>query len=174
MLKLLMKLEELVTLFELMSGVGSMNARVTTAENNISDINNQMSVNENRLKLLEYKSIDAEARSRRNNLIFRGLSESPDPQSENCEERIQEILRSDLGLEFDPVVQRAHRMGPIKRRRFRIVGQRANVGQRQDPPPPRPIIVCFRDYKDVLVILENAHKLRGTTIGINLKISQKK
>ena len=66
-----------------MSGVGSMNARVTTAENNISDINNQMWVNENRLELLEYKSIDAEARSRRNNLIFRGLSESSDPQSED-------------------------------------------------------------------------------------------
>ena len=77
------------------------------------------------------------------------------------EERIQEILRSDLGFDFDPVVQRAHRMGPIKRCHFRI------VGQRQDSPLPRPIIVCFRDYKDVLVILENAHKLRGTTIGIN-------
>ncbi|KAH3836713.1 hypothetical protein DPMN_110086 [Dreissena polymorpha] len=34
-----------------------------------------------RLKLLEYKSIDMEARSRRNNLIFSGISEHRD---ENC------------------------------------------------------------------------------------------
>lgn len=56
--------KKLVTLFELMSGVGSMNARVTTAEDNISEITNQMSLNEKRIKLLEYKSIVAETRSR--------------------------------------------------------------------------------------------------------------
>ena len=33
---------------------------------------------ENRLKLLEYKSIDIESRSRRRNLIFWDITESPD------------------------------------------------------------------------------------------------
>ena len=112
--------EKLVALFELGLRASSMNARVTTAENNISHINKQMSFNENRLKLLEYKSIDAEARSRRNNLIFRGVGESLNPDSEDCEEKIREILRNDLRLDYDPVIQRAHRLGPINRRRLYI------------------------------------------------------
>ena len=115
--------EKLVALFELGLNASSMNARVTTAENNISHINKHMSFNENRLKLLEYKSIDAEARSRRNNLIFRGVGESLNPDSEDCEEKIREILRNDLRLDYDPVIQRAHRLGPINRRRRRTVGQ---------------------------------------------------
>ena len=32
---------------------------------------------QNRLKLLVYKSIDIESRSRRRNLIFRGINEQP-------------------------------------------------------------------------------------------------
>ena len=31
----------------------------------------------------------------------------------------------------------------------------------------RPIIVNFRDYEDVEIILENAKKLKGTNFGIN-------
>lgn len=34
-------------------------------------------------------------------------------------------------------------------------------------PAPRPIIVCFRDYKDVGLILGQAYLLKGTTYGIN-------
>ena len=36
---------------------------------------NQQSATVDQLKLLQYKSIDIEARSRRNNLLFRGIPE---------------------------------------------------------------------------------------------------
>ena len=46
-----------------------------------------MDQNEKRLKLLEYKSIDAEARNRRHNLILRGF---PDTLGEeDCEAKVK-------------------------------------------------------------------------------------
>ena len=44
----------------------NIRSRVTAVENVIRSQNN-------RLKLLEYRSIDLEARSRRNNLLFKGI-----------------------------------------------------------------------------------------------------
>ena len=51
-----------------------LNSRMTQAETVIRSHND-------RLKLLEYKSIDIEARSRRNNLLFKGLAKERD---DNC------------------------------------------------------------------------------------------
>ena len=64
--------EKLVKLFELMTTTNAMNARVISLENNVQKVNRHVSSNTDRLKLLEYKSIDSEARNRRNNLVFRG------------------------------------------------------------------------------------------------------
>ena len=104
-----------VTLFELMSSVGTIDARMTTVENNVHNMNKQMSSNMNRLKLLEYKSIDSEARNRRNNLIFRGIPETN--EIENCESIIHNFVRERLGLDIIPVIQRAHRLGNPRRQR---------------------------------------------------------
>ena len=68
---------------------------------------------------------------------------------------INEKLGLDAGNMF---VQRAHRLGALKRRRYRGANSRPN---------PRPIIICFRDYNDVEAILANAFKLRNTNLGIN-------
>ena len=114
----------------------------------------------NRLKLLEYKSIDSKARNRRNNLIFRGIPETN--ENENCESIIHNFVRDRLGLDIIPVIQRAHRLGnPRRQRRF----MRGNI--RDQSQPPRPIISCFRDYGDIEVILGNATKLKNTLFGIN-------
>ena len=150
----------LVYFYELMSSVGTIDARMTTVENNVHNMNKQMSSNMNRLKLLEYKSIDSEARNRRNNLIFRGIPETN--EIENCESIIHNFVRERLGLDIIPVIQRAHRLGnPRRQRRF----IRGNI--RDQSQPPRPIIACFRDYGDIEVILGNAAKLKDTPFGIN-------
>ena len=57
----------------------------------------------------------------------------------------------------DVCIQRAHRIGS-----FRPAWRRPFM-----PRNPRPIIICFRDYKDVVRILGNAYKLRDTNYGIN-------
>ena len=50
------------------------------------------------LKTLAYKSIDLEARSRRNNLIFWGLAENV---RENCFAVIRDFIKNELDLDAD-------------------------------------------------------------------------
>ena len=94
------------------------------------------------LRTLAYKSIDLEARSRRNNLLFWGLSEN---YNENCFSVIREFIKHQLGLDADNMyLERAHRLGPRR------------IGQRN---PKRPIIVNFRDYCDTDIIMNHANRL---------------
>ena len=106
--------------------------------------------NTDMLKTLAYKSIDIEARSRRNNLIFWGLVEN---RNENCFALIRQFIKNELDLDADNMyLARAHRLGPVKK----FVGLRK-----------RPLIVNFRDYCDTQSIMSNAHLLRGTPFSVD-------
>ena len=106
--------------------------------------------NTDMLKTLAYKSIDIEARSRRNNLIFWGLIEN---RNENCFALIRQFIKNELDLDADKMyLARAHRLGPVKK----FVGLRK-----------RPLIVNFRDYCDIQSIMANAHLLRGTPFSVD-------
>jgi hypothetical protein len=94
-------------------------------------------------RALAYKSIDLEARSRRNNLIFRGLTEN---RQENCFSMIREFLESKLDIDAREIyITRAHRLGG------RIHGKNFNK---------RPIIVNFRDYGDIEYIMDRVYMLK--------------
>jgi hypothetical protein len=98
-----------------------------------------------RLKTFEYCSIDVEARSRRNNLIFRGIHEAQ--TSEDCYELTKAFLKDNLHIDPDSIcIQRAHRLGAFAHGKY------------------RPIVVCFRDCRDVENILSCAYKLKGKKI----------
>ena len=101
------------------------------------------------LKTLAYKSIDLEARSRRNNLIFWGFVEIP---NENCFAIISGFLADRLNLNPQNIyISRAHRLGPRK------------IGIRN---PRRPIIVNFRDFCDTEMIMDRVHLLRNTPYSV--------
>lgn len=153
--------DKLVKLFELMTSVGLQNARLCSVEENVYSLNSQMQNTQDRVKLLEYKSIDIECRSRRNNLIFRGIQEHND--IEDCESLIKAVVEEKLGLDPNMCIQRAHRLGSIQKQNR----NNRNFGQNNEPPKPRPIIACFRDYPNVETILLNAHKLKNTNLGIH-------
>ena len=92
---------------------------------------------------------DIEARSRRNNLIFRGITEN---RGENCFQIIRDLIYEHLDLDSDRVyIARAHRLGKFDRHSTKH----------------RPIVVNFRDYCDVKIIMNNAHMLKGKTISID-------
>ena len=76
------------------------------------------------LRKLEERSIDLEARSRRNNLMFYGVREG---EKEDCEVVIKRILSDSCQIR-DVVIERAHRTG------------------KGSPGNPRPIIVKFLDF----------------------------
>ena len=120
--------------------INILNGRVQKVETVMNSYNE-------RLKLLEYKSIDIEARSRRNNLLFRGFPESRD---EDCRRVIRNFLEEKLGVDELPAIERAHRLGRFNRLKR-----------------SRPIIVAFSFYTDTEEILSLAGSLKGKSFSIN-------
>ncbi|KAH3698676.1 hypothetical protein DPMN_086222 [Dreissena polymorpha] len=95
------------------------------------------------LRAVAYKSIDA--RSRRNNLIFRGITET---REEDCFAVIADFLESKLDVNSrDVYMARAHRLGK------RVQGKNFNK---------RPIIVNFRDYGDISYVMSKVSRLKKT------------
>ena len=75
---------------------------------------------------------------------------------------IRDHLIKRLGMNQHICIQRAHRLDSINpQRRSRGSGVSTQ---------PRPIIVTFRDYEDVELILDNAKKLKNTPYGINREL----
>ena len=106
------------------------------------------------LKVLAYKSIDLEARSRTNNLLFHGLAES---KNENCIELLRDFLWNEMGIDIDEYyVERAHSLGSLYRARQR----------NQDRNPRRPIIVAFGQHSQTNIIIESAYMLKGTNFSV--------
>lgn len=149
--------DKLDRIFVCLQGIMSTNERLLKAEQTVHELRNIAQTNKTRIDLLAYKSIDNEARQRRNNLIFWGI---PETLNEDCMTVISEFLSDKLAIDPDAIyIQRAHRIGRINTRRH---------GSSQSAPTKhRPLIAAFRDYPDVELIISNAGKLKGTTFGIN-------
>ncbi|CAL1591862.1 unnamed protein product [Knipowitschia caucasica] len=92
-----------------------------------------------------------EGQSRRNNLVFEGVLESPGETWADAEEKVKEILKEKLQLNHVVEVERAHRVG--------------KPGGGRDWP--RPIIARLLRWKDREEILQRAKRLKGTKILIN-------
>lgn len=102
------------------------------------------------LKSLAYKSVDLEARSRRNNLVFRGFIEN---YAENCFSILRDFLSNRLDIDASRIyIARAHRLGP------------RNIHRQHNS---RPIIANFRDYGDVELIMGKVRLLKGTPFSID-------
>ena len=155
---------KLVVIFDMMNNiqvtqattsdsVKSLNNMVANACRKSDTVEEKVDFHTNQLKVLSYRSIDLEARSRRNNLVFWGISErSP----RNCVSLIQSFLTKEMRLDdTGMVIDRAHRLGAVNRMHIR-----------NGTDPKRPLIVRFRDYRDTEHILENAYKLRRTNFRV--------
>lgn len=117
----------------------------------IHEMTSDIQSHDKMLKLLNYKSLDLEARSRRKNLIFRGLFEV---NAENCYQLVYEFLEDQLQFDVAKgsiVIDRAHRLG--KRRNMEL--------------SRRPVIVAFRDFADTERILSRGYLLKGTRFGVD-------
>ena len=120
--------------------LSSVKSRLTELEKptkkslNSSNVDKKLEEMEKKEKILQWRAIDREARSRRNNLIFHGV---PEEKEENCEKRVLEFLKDKLNISDPVVLQRAHRIG--KPTGNNTIGSRANR--------PRPLIALFLDFK---------------------------
>ena len=100
------------------------------------------------IKQLQYRSIDQEARSRRQNLLFYNI---PEERGEDVKHTLSNLIESRLHIPGTVSIQRVHRLGAA----------------RQTQTKPRPIIAYFGDYCDIELIMGAAKKLAGTKIGIS-------
>ena len=141
--------EKLSALFNKLSQVERKVDCVAPLTKRVVNVENVISSHEQRLQLLEYKSIDIESRSRRRNLIFRGMSEKPEEAKEGSIPIIRHFIYVHLGIQEDMYIERAHRLGRYKQGAC------------------RPIVVAFRDYQDTDTIMSNCRKLKGTFFSVN-------
>lgn len=143
--------EKLGCIFSMLQNMTLTNVQVQKLESAVREVKSDTAKVKSRVDVLAYKSIDSEARQRRNNLIFYGIDERVD---ENCSDVLSTFLGDKLSLDREAMcIQRVHRLGRRKRR-----GQAFKH---------RPIIAAFRDTQDVELILSNAKRLKGTPYGIN-------
>ena len=153
---------KLENIFQCLQGLTVTNERLLRTEQVLFETRNTGRVNKGRINLLAYKSIDNEARQRRNNLIFWGI---PETFQEDSSATIKQFLADHLELDPDSIfIQRAHRMGRFQNTRGRP-GQPVQI-------KARPLIAACRDYPDVELILSNVRKLAGSNFGINRDFPQ--
>ena len=134
-------------------GMSTFKNTMDTTREKVDGVINVTNSNVSLLKLLSYKSIDIEARSRRNNLIIRGV---PEERNENCFHTVRRFIYEELSLDSDRMfLVRAHRLGARRR------------GIRPFEPQKRPLIVAFRDYNDTVEILSYTKRLKGTLFSVD-------
>ena len=114
----------------------------------VTDIKKQLKHNENKMRDQEKKTIDLEARSRRNNLLFFNIPECEG--RENCFDVIRDVIKKDFGQQGEFPLHRAHRMGGPRRN---AIGRRSQA--------PRPIIVAFVDHRDRETVRRARYKLKS-------------
>lgn len=102
--KLLHMYEKLNSLEQTNKSIESIAHCVTQTSSKVDHMNMRVDNHEQFLKLLAYKSIDIEARSRRRNLLFHGLAEH---RNENCAAIVRDFLWDEMGLDADDFLHRA-------------------------------------------------------------------
>lgn len=138
--------DKLSVMFTEMAKIGLKVDQCLQVHQKVAELERQVSQHHSRLTLLEYKSLDMEARNRRNNIIFGGI---PERKEENCHQTIANFLSDELGIDTCPPMPRVHRLG-----RYKWGSTRA-------------IIANFLDSRDTEYVISRANRLKGTDFNIN-------
>ena len=116
--------------------------------NKLTELTQEVESLKNYKNIIRAKLIDAEARSRRNNLLFFGIEES---QNESAEEKIMTFLKDKLQVNTTPSIERAHRLGRPP--------SGPQIGNKMNRP--RPIIVKFSLFQQREAIRRERFKLNS-------------
>ena len=114
--------EKLLALFSKLSVMegkqNCLHAVMSPTQEKVEVVENCVNIHARKLKMFAYRSIDLEARSRRNNWIFSGVADIP---SENCAELIVDFLENEMELLVTTdQIARAHRLGSLARARAKF------------------------------------------------------
>ena len=137
----------------------ALNKGLNTTNKRVYSFEKDVDMYAQKLRMLSYRSLDIESRSRRNNIVFWGITER---LPYDCNQLIQNFMRDELftdNPDFDPkemCIERAHRLGSLRSETYK-----------NKTDPKRPIIVRFRDYNDTELIMKQAYRLRGSVFKID-------
>lgn len=130
--------------------VNSFQRQLQSYNEKLNEVIHVTNIQTDFMKAMAYKSIDSEARDRRDNLLFRGFVEN---YGENCVEIIRDFLHHRLAIDSSHMyIARAHR-----------TGKRIPYKTHQN----RPIIAKFRDFGDIELIMTKVRMLKGTPFSVD-------
>ncbi|XP_070564484.1 uncharacterized protein [Ptychodera flava] len=109
------------------------------------------------MKKLQTAKAEMEDRSKRNNLVFRGVREDENETWEETEQKVKSLLSEKMNITDDIEFERVHRMS---------TGTRASANS-----TGRPIVAMCSKYKDKEKILSKGKNLRGTDIFVEQQFS---
>ena len=130
-------------------------AKITDMEQELDDIQQYLDKHDEKIEYLENQS-------RRNNIrIDHGIPEETNESWSVTEEIVKKVLTEKLHLEFEPTMERAHRIG----RKLRPSGS----GNPSESLRSRPrTIICRLNYwKEKEAILKSARQRKATGLFIN-------
>ena len=123
------------------------------AESNIVT-DNEINAVKKDLNDLSDKADYLENQSRRNNVLFGGIPESPQESWEDTEKKVASVLRENMGFTEIPHIERAHRIGKASEM-------------------PRSIVAKLTHYKDRDTILRSGRNLKGSNIYVRDDVSER-
>ena len=130
--------------------INSFHRQMNTVNEKLNKVIHVTNTQTDIMKTLAYKSVDMEARSRRNNLIFRGFIENA---GENCAYIIRDFLQNRLEIDSRQLyIARCHRLG-------RLIPHKTFQN--------RPIIVNFRDFGDTELVMSKVRMLKGSQFSVD-------
>ena len=133
-----------------------------TVTTRLVEENKRLQENVEELKL---KLDDNEQRSRNGCLVFHGVSEE---ENENTDDLVLDLINNKLDLKDICIddIQRSHRLGP---KRLTSNTRSTRSGNR-----PRPIILRFVSYRDREKVFRTKSKLKGTKLVITENLTQRR
>ena len=120
--------------------------RVVDTEHVVERSTNSIKLTQNKLREVDAKAIDQGARSRRENIIFHGITESSDEDNDACKRKVIAFIKEKCKLPDNMGIDVAHRLGAVRRD---AVGSEASK--------PRPMIAKFlsRGDRDTVMRTKN-------------------
>ena len=145
----------------LVTEVHSLKTKLNSACCEIENLQISHTSMQEELSSYKMRLIDLEARSRRQNLIFRNIPEPDEESWEQCEINLVSFIKDTMKLgdeANDIAFQRVHRLGKPKR----------GVAPNGQPWRPRPIIASFRDDKIKEKVLGLVGNIAGTPFRVSM------
>ena len=118
--------------------------KLANVEADIEDIYDSIDYHMDKLEYLENQS-------RRNNIRVDGMLEAENESWDITEEKVKEVLKDKLSLEFEPSIEHAHRVGKI------VTGTRRR---------PRTIVCQLQDWKQKELIIKSSRRIKPAGISI--------